>query len=98
MPTRTRTRTGRLDLLARSLQENARLAVDAAAKMAWIDLGELEDENAGADDEEGERDGEDGGCGGFKALVKDDGSDEGEEGEEDVVSWCNFNEVSKYVK
>ena len=50
----------------------------------------MEDDDAGADDEEGEGDGEDCGDGGFESLVEDDGADEGEEGKEDVVGWGDY--------
>lgn len=47
-----------------------------------LDSRHLQEEDSGADDEEGEDDGDDLGSTGFEALVQDNGSDEGAEGEE----------------
>lgn len=84
---RTQRTVRRFDFLARRLQEYRRTSVDVF-ELAWVDAGHLEDEDASADDEEAENDGDDLGGGGFEALVEDGGGDKGAEGKEDVVCRC----------
>lgn len=58
-----------LDFLLCCLEENGRLAIKAV-QLLWIDLRQLKNTDAGADDEECKDNGDDLGGGSFEALVQ----------------------------